>query len=470
MTPRQRSADPTPRVSPAAADLQQSPTCAPRHPTSGLINYGLPSAGMGFMGILVSTYLMKFSTDVLLIAPATMGLCLGISRIWDAVSDPLIGYLTDRTRTRWGRRRPWMLAGALPMGAGFAMLWAPPEALAGASLGLWMGAALLLFYTAHTMVDVPHSALGAELSTDYHDRTRVFGWKRVLFGLGTLAAVAGIGAFDTLPDPRATGRTVAVLAGGFGIATVIWMTLRVGERAEYQGRGATNPFRATADIVRNPHARLLLAVFLIQQLGVVALTASMPFFSQYVLKTPEYTFVYIGTFFLSSIVGVPLWLRLAPLYEKRALFMASMIGVAVVIGLMSLAGEGDAVFVCTIAAFGGLFGAGADVLSPSIQADVIDYDELGTGQRKEGAYFATWAFASKTAGGLSTIALGLALAWLEFVPNAEQSDEVKNGLRALTALLPAILYSSGALLFVRFSLSRSEHARVRAALDAQAPG
>lgn len=472
MTSRARCADPVLPLQAEADELQQLRDCtrSTHYPTGRLVSYCLPASGLGFMQILMSVYLLKFSTDVLLIAPVTMGLWLGVSRIWDAVSDPLIGYLTDRTRSRWGRRRPWMLAGALPMAAGFLMLWAPPESLAGPALGAWMGAALLLFYTALTMVDVPHSALGAELSTDYHDRTRIFGARRILFGLGTLGAVASIGAFDALPDARLTGRVVAGVAGAFAVATVVYMALRVPERAEYQGRGATHPVSAVQDILRNPHARLLIAVFLIQQLGLVSLTASLPFFSEYVLKTPEYTFVYIGLLFVASILGVPIWLRLAPRYEKRSLLMLSMGGVASVIGLLALAGEGDVAFVCSIAVIGGLFAGGADVMSPSIKADIIDYDELQTGQRKEGAYFAAWSFAAKTAAGLSTIAIGFALAWLDFVPNAEQTATVQNGLRVISALVPAVLYSAGALLFMRFRLTQNEHARVRAELDARAHG
>ncbi len=456
-------------MSPAPDGLQQLPDCsaAARLPTGMLLTYSLPSAGIGFMALLISIYLMKFSTDVLLIAPATMGLWLGVSRIWDAVSDPMIGYLTDRTRTRWGRRRPWMLLGALPMGAGFVMMWSPPDSLEGGALGVWMGLSLVLFYTALTAVDVPHSALGAELSTDYHERTRVFGVKRVLFGLGTLGAVASIAAFDSLPDPRLTGRIVAVVAASLAIVLVVWMSLRIRERPEYQGRGAANPFRAMADIFRNPHARLLLAVFTIQQLGIVALTATLPFFSQYVLKTPEYTFVYIGLMFITSILGVPLWLRLAPHFEKRNLLTISMFGVGAVISLFAFAGEGDWLFVCAIALVGGLVAGGTDVLAPSIQADVIDYDELRTGERKEGAYFATWAFASKTAGGLSSIGIGLLLTWIDFVPNAEQTVAAQNGLRAFAAGAPAVLYSAGALLFLRFGLSRREHARIRAELEAR---
>ena len=109
------------------------------------------------MGMLTSMYLMKFSTDVLAISPAAMGMVFFVSRIWDAVSDPIIGFLSDRTRTRLGRRRPWMIAGAIPVGLVFVLMWTPPELGAG-MLSLWMGVMVVLFYTATTVFGMPHDS------------------------------------------------------------------------------------------------------------------------------------------------------------------------------------------------------------------------------------------------------------------------------------------------------------------------
>jgi GPH family glycoside/pentoside/hexuronide:cation symporter len=433
-------------------------------PTRTVLVYSVPQLGMGFMFVLTNIYLLKYTTDVLLIAPATMGLLFGASRIWDAVSDPMVGYLTDRTHTRMGRRRPWMLAGALPMALAFGMLWSPPAALTETALILWMGVALIGFYTAMTMVDVPHSALGAELSDDYHERTRVFGVKRIVFGIGTLGAVASIGAFDAFADARAVGSAVALIAAGVGLAAVLYAVVRLRERAEYQGRGAAHPWNALRDVLRNRHARLLLAVWIIQQLGVVALTVCLPFLSEYVLLTPEFTVGYIGALFLSSLLGVPFWMAVAPRFEKKNLMITCMALIAGVISLLVMADVGDVVFVMTIAVVGGFASGGTDILGPSIQADIVDYDEEQTGERKEGAYFAAWAFASKTAGGLSSMIVGLALGWMAFVPNAVQTEEVRMGLRALTALVPAALYALGVVLFLRFDLSSKEHARIRGVL------
>src|SRR5690606_10571914 len=108
---------------------------------------------------------------------AAMGLIFGISRIWDAISDPLVGYLSDRTRTRLGRRRSWIVWSIVPTGATFVMVFAPPDALEGAALVTWMAVAIIGFYSAMTMFFVPHLSLGAELSKSYHERSRLYGFR-----------------------------------------------------------------------------------------------------------------------------------------------------------------------------------------------------------------------------------------------------------------------------------------------------
>lgn len=432
--------------------------------TGTLVTYSLPSAAMGFMGLLVAIYLLKFATDVLLIPPATMGLLFGLSRLWDAVSDPICGYASDRTTSRHGRRRPWILAGVLPMAGAFVMLWSPPPACQGTALALWMGAAILLFYTGLTMVDVPHSALGAELTDDYHGRTRIFAVRRIVFGLGTLLAVAAIGAFDRLPDARATGALAGTAAALFALPVTAWMVVHTRERAEFRHRGARHPWQAFRDVWTNPHARRLLLVFTIQQLGIVSLTVVMPFYSEYVLGTPGSTFVYLGTMFLSSVLGIPLWIRLAPRVEKKRLLLLTMAVIFVAMTFLAFARAGDFWLVVLIAFAAGVAAGGADVVFPSLQADVIDWDELHTGQRKEGAYFAAWSFAAKSAGALSSTVVGFALGAIGFVPNAEQGPDVVLGLRVVAGAVPAVLYALGALLFFRFDLGRAEHAAILAAL------
>ena len=169
------------------SETSGAPPAAPPLRLADVVRYALPAAPIGFATLLFQIYFPKYATVVLLLPPATLGWMLPLARIWDAASDPAIGHLSDLTRSRLGRRRPWMLAGCVPFGAAFAWLWSPPQGLDGAALALGIGVALLVFCTSLTMVDMTHTALGAELSPDYHERTRIFGVRRVLLGAGSLA-------------------------------------------------------------------------------------------------------------------------------------------------------------------------------------------------------------------------------------------------------------------------------------------
>ena len=131
-----------------------------------------------------------------------MGIIYGLARIWDAVSDPMAGYLSDRTQTRLWRRRPWLLASVLPIAVVPVMAWSPPSSIDGVALLAWMTVGILAYETALTIFFVPHAALGAELSMDHHERTRVFAFRQVAWSLGFLACVGAVHLLTTAEDKR----------------------------------------------------------------------------------------------------------------------------------------------------------------------------------------------------------------------------------------------------------------------------
>jgi GPH family glycoside/pentoside/hexuronide:cation symporter len=436
-----------------------------RIPLGVVVTYASPVVGVGFMFFLVNLYLLKFSTDVLFIAPGVMGLIAGISRIWDAISDPVAGYLSDKTRTRLGRRRPWMLASLVPIGLVFVMVWSPPASLTGAALTAWIAVGVLGFYTAMTIFTVPHASLGAELSPSYDDRNLVYGVRHLGFNGGAFIAVAGMSLLIGATDPRQTAFRIAVAAAIFTGLGILWCVVRLREPAEHLGRGSASPLSAVRDVWGNPHARLILIVILIEHLGSANISILTPYVSHYVIGTPEKTPLYILCYMLASAGSVLIWVRLARIYGKKRLWLLGMMISGLAFGAMFLGQEGDVLYISVLAALGGIGGGCGAVVAPSIQADVVDYDEYLTGQRKEGAYFAAWSFALKGSAGFTLMLTGFVLQASGFVPNVEQTETTKLAMRSLFALFPLVCYAIGALLLSRFRLDRTEHARIRAELD-----
>ena len=450
------------------APFLTTPLPAARIATRVLSAYALPAVAAGAAMTLVQIYFLKFATDVLLVGPAAIGLLFAASRVWDAVSDPLAGYWSDRTLSARGRRRPWLRLGAPALGVAVVALWSPPASLTGPALLFWIGLAIFGLFTAQTAYQVPHVAWGAELSLDYHERSRVYAAREIGDKLGFFAALGGLVWLERSADPRAVAPILAFACALGIVAATAACLRRVPERRDYQKRGPERLWRAASDVWRNRDARLLLSVFFLEHLGFATVGTLLPYASDYVLGTPGMTAAYLLAFVTPILLSVPGWLALSRRFGKKRVWIAGML-LKVVAFATLFAVSGDAlwvVFAC-IAVIGAGHGCGS-VIPPSIQADLIDVDELATGERKEGTYFAAWNLTGKCAIAVSLAASGLALDAMGFEPNVEQTARVQWTIRVLIAALPCALLLLATLLFRRFSLDEAAHRRVRAALDARA--
>ena len=437
-------------------------------PLGHLVRFGIAPIGVTAMVFLNALYLFKYSTDVLLIAPGVMGLLYGIARIWDAISDPLIGRLSDRTGSRLGRRRSWIFASIPATAIAFLMLWAPPVALSNGAIAIWVGAGLLLFSTAQTMFMVPHYALGVEMTDAHHERTRIFGFRQLMGGGGLLLGLVGFYGLASAEEPRFFAPRMAIV-----VALIAATLTAVGigglrERSDYQGRGGENMTRAFWDVFRNPHARLLLMMYGIESFGVASTGLLSVYVTQYIVKTPQtFYIVVLLLHVVPSFALAPLWTRLSRQIGKHRLWLLSSVVAAIAYTAHAFLGEGTILFWCVISLIQGTTAGVAQVIGPSIKGDVIDWDELQTGERKEGSYLAAWTFVQKSAGGLCAILVGFALQIVGFEPNVEQTRATQWTILALYGLLPGVAYGIGTWILARFELDEREHAAIRAELDAR---
>jgi len=445
-----------------------------------IIAYGAPAAGAGYMYLLLSLYMMKFATDILLIAPAVMGVIYSISRIWDAVSDPLIGYLSDRTTTRLGRRRTWILASCVPISAGFYMVFSPPASLDADGLIIWTAIAVIGFYSAMTLFFVPHLSLGAELSVDYHERSRMFGARHAAYIIGSILSLVSMyflinEEYVAEPDVRGLASELGGLAVVIMFALVIFAVVRLRERPEFQGRMNSSPIKAFRDVWQNPHARLLLIVTFIEHVGSSAIAALTLYVTHYIVGAPTWAPMIIFAYMLPSSASVPMWLPLSRRFGKIRVWIGGMLLTGFSFGAMFLLPfmENPDLrlgWIILMAVFAGLANGCGGTIGPSVQGDVIDYDEHLTGERKEGAYFAAWNFVQKSALGVMLLMTGFVLELSGFVPNQEQTMSVKVSMVTLYGLFPLVCYIIGAVMFSRFKLDEQAHGEIRTALDARAAG
>lgn len=427
------------------------------------------------MYLLLGLYVMKFSTDVLLIAPGVMGLIFGLSRLWDAVSDPLVGYLSDKTTHRFGRRRTWLLGSIIPIILAFLMVFAPPAGLSGASLTIWMAVGIVGYYSAMTIFFVPHLSLGAELTTDYHERSRLFGVRHAAYTFGSILSLASmyilISAEAQGPEVvRATAFQLALVASGVMTVLILLSLPALREPTHSQNPMQARPYTAFKDVWDNRHARLLIGVTFVEHLGSAAIGVLTLYVAQYVVGAAYMAPLIILAYMVPSTLSVPFWIPLSRRLGKRRLWVTSLLLSGVSFGGMFALPFLDTVvarlwLIFVLAAFAGFAAGAGGTISPSIQGDVIDFDELQTGERKEGSYFAAWNFVYKCALGAMLMLTGLALSMAGFVPNVEQTMVVQLTMVGLYGLLPLTCYLLAALMFRRFALNESECADIRRQLD-----
>lgn len=433
-------------------------------PLAVKIAYGAPSLAGAGMGLLIAIHLTKFYADVVVVPLAHIAVAIALARAFDAITDPIMGWISDRTRTRYGRRRPYIALGAPLCAACFYLLFSPPGWLSPLSAAGWLTATFLLFFLFDTVCVVPHNALGPELTPGYHERSRLFGWRAAFTVLGTLIAAPLPGLLESrLGDPELAFRAMAAFLALLFVAGYALLVAVVREAPHHPGRRPNPLVPGVRRALRNRPFRILLAVYAIFALGGAMPGLLLPFMNAYVIRPGNEALflaagltLYVGVGFLC----IPLWVRLSQRVGKRGAWLQAMaVGIVANAGAWWL-GEGDVAPALALLALGGSqFGAGF-VLAPSIQADAIDYDELLTGRRREAQYGAFWSIVPKLVA-IPAAAIPVAiLDALGYVPNQPQTEPVQTAIRVLFALVPAAFAGLGFLMAWRFPITEAVHRRI----------
>jgi len=429
------------------------------------IRYGLADLGFALITSAMQFFLLFYYTDVAGINSALAGTALMVGKLtWDAVNDPLFGYISDRTRSRFGRRRIYMLIGAVPLGIAAWIMFSLPKGLTGVPAFLAVLGSFWLVDTFHTMTTTPYFALTPELTRDYNERASltsirmvfsVFGY---ILGAALTTILAGVFQGMGLNLQQAWSATGGVF-GAVAVITTLVTTFSIKEQPELAGEPSQLPaLKAVLISFKNKPFIILMIAFILSSFSFTVLTALVPYFIQYQLDMGDQ----VPFVLLVMLVTIGIFLVPAKLISDRinkgpsyalGLFIASM---AVITSFFLPRGATPLIYV--VAAVAGMGFSAQWVFPWSMLPDVVEYDEQMTGERREGIYYGLWAFLSKFTGALGVAVSGWALDLFGYVPNVEQTVHALFGIRLFFSIVPAVVILVSLPFLIWYPITREKHA------------
>lgn len=446
-----------------------------RVPTEKKLAYAAPAFALAIVGIPVYVYIPKFYTDVVGVNIAMLGYLILAVRLFDAVTDPAIGFLSDRTQTRFGRRRPYIAVGAIFLSLSMYFLFNPPQASPYFET-IWFGVTIFCLFLFWTMIVVPYESLGPEITFDYDERTTLLGMRDGALIAGTLAAASSpaavawaFGLSPTDEGERAKFFWIAVLYAPLLVAFCWWCVLSIRERPQLFRGEKQGLLQGLREVSQNRPFIILLVSYIVAAFGSNLPATLILYYVEYVLQSKQAD-LFLLIYFVTGVLFLPAWIYMARKLEKKVTWLTAMvINTGAFLGVFFL-GPGDAHIYGVLVFLSGI-GFGATLAIPSaMQADVIDYDELISGQRREGQYIGIWSITKKLAAALG---VGLALSILGavgYTPNVEQSEQVQLTLRILYALVPSLCNIAAFVIALAYPISRTIHKDILAAIEARREG
>ena len=419
--------------------------------------------------VALSVLYVFYLTEHVGLRPALAGTVPLIGRIVDALTDPLMGRLSDLTRLSAGRRRPYFLAGALPFAASFALLWLDPGLESQLGLFLFYSGAYVLFSLCSTVLTVPYIALLPEIAPDYDERSSLNAWRSALSISGALAAAVGFRPLAHALGGGTEGFFAAALVLG---AWMVWPWLAlyaaVRERRDFQRPAREGFVEGLRRLASHRSYRDVTALYLCGRIAMDVTGMILVFYFQYWMRRPGDFEIMFFFFLLVAAGSLPAWMRFARHLDKRTVFVVGALGwAAIQLALYPATPEWPRALPILMAVAAGVGYAMVDMMPWSMLGDVVDEDELRSGERREGIYSGVFGFLRKLAGAVGVWIAGLALDFAGFVPGEPQSPSAREAIRLFTVVVPPLFLLLAAAFAVRYPIGRQRHREIVAELAAR---
>jgi len=433
--------------------------------------YGSGDFGFSLTNTILSVYFALFLTEVVGVMPAVAAFAIFIGSTWDYINDPIVGYITDHTRTRWGRRRPYLLFGALPFALSFVLLWWKPPFTNIPALALYYALAYAIFDTAASFVYMPFFALTPELTSDYDERTSLTSTRMVFSILGSLIAFTLPLALVVSFNPKNLDRILAMglIFGLVSALPLLVVFFGTRERKEFMNQEQSGFIESIKASVKNRPFVFGLLLFLFNGVTMAIIQVNLLYYVKYVVQRESQADIIMATIFIVAMIALPLWAWISAHLNKR---WAYIIGIAFLAGVLmvlaSLTPQTPMPIIMMLCVLAGIGVSAMHVMPWAIIPDAIEYGELQSGKRNEGMFYSLITLAQKVA---SSIAVPLALLVLQFsgyvTTGGAQPESAITGIRIIAGPIPAFSLCLGILFTALFPLGRDDYRKINEQLEAR---
>ncbi|MBW6465291.1 MAG: MFS transporter [Brevefilum sp.] len=426
------------------------------------IFYGMGDFGFSMNNSIITAFFAVFMVTVVGLQPGLVAIILFIGRSWDFVNDLLVGYISDRTRTKWGRRRPFLLFGAIPFGLSFMLLWLSPN-FGQTGLIIYYSLAYIVYEALATVVYMPYFALTPELTSDYDERTKLTSFRMMFNIIGSLTAyilpLLIVGNNWDLATPRSV-LIMAIVAGGIAAAPIFGVFLGTKEKKEYQKETLPKFWPSLKSAFKNKPFMFGALMYLATWMAIVVIESNLQFFILHIIQRQSQNIIIMVSIFVTAIFALPIWNWVSKNWNKR---LAYIIGVGfwavVMIILILMTPQTPFWLLLIFCVMAGVGVSAGQVLPWAIIPDAIEWEEFHTGERNEGMFYSLVTLLGKIG---MAIAQPLSLVVLQLTnfqggQGAVQPASALLGIRLVVGPIPALLLVSGIIIAIFYPLGRKQH-------------
>ncbi len=432
------------------------------------LGYGICDFGGNLFFTATAFVLMNYLTDSVGLSAALAGIALMVGRLWDAFYDPVIGFISDKTATKMGRRRPFMLGGAIPLFIAMVIMFTNPALIAGAGISqtmlfIYVMVAYIILCTAYSTVNIPYSSLAPELTTDYHERSSLNGYRFGFAAVGTLlGAGLALPIVGLAPDKNLGFVLMGIVFATVMLASALVTIFTVKEPVQLKPAKTTGFVKTYTQVFKNRPYLLILLTYVLHILAITIVSAIAIYYFKYILAKEGMTTFAMVILIVTAMIFIPVSVVLSKKVGKKLVYGAGfIIMAAMLITIFFLGHILGVTFMLIIMFFTGI-GFGFTYAMPyAIVADAIEFDYLKTGERREGAFFGAWTWGLKIGQALAIFVMGVTLEAMGYAANVmPQLPTARLGIRLFLGPISAAIFIAAAVVLYFYPITEQRYKEI----------